>query len=60
MASARVLPCSTPYWSKLLMPHSAPWTTVWCSYSATSWPSTDGDSSGAMITVDGRLPGSSR
>ena len=36
------LPSSTPHWSKLLMPHSAPLVNTRCSYSAISAPSARG------------------
>ena len=42
---ARTLPSSTPHWSKESMFQTAPWTNTLCSYSAISWPSTDGVSS---------------
>ena len=39
---ASALPSSTPHWSKLLTPHTPPWTNTMCSYRAISWPSTVG------------------
>ncbi len=60
MALARTFPSSTPHWSKLLIPQIAPWTSTLCSYRAISCPSTDGDSRGHRIVVEGMLPGKVR
>jgi hypothetical protein len=42
------------------MPQTTPCTNVMCSYSAISWPSTDGVSDGARIDVVGRFPEKTR
>lgn len=50
------LPSSTPHWSKELMPQTKPDTATRCSYSASSWPSVKGVSSGSSRLSEGRLP----
>ena len=54
---ASTLPSSTPHWSKLLMPHSAPLTNTRCSCRAISAPSDVGVSASSNRKVLGRLPG---
>ena len=54
------LPSSTPHWSKLLMPHSAPLVKTRCSYSAISAPRLRGVSCSSSSVVLGRLPGKVR
>src|SRR5574337_209586 len=57
---ASALPSSTPHWSKLLIPHSAPLTKTRCSYSAISAPSDRGVNRSSTSVVLGRLPGKLR
>ena len=57
MSFASTLPSSTPHWSKLLMPHSAPLVNTRCSYSARKAPSASGVSFSNTKKVLGRLPG---
>ena len=60
MSLASTLPSSTPHWSKLLMPQSAPLANTRCSYSAISAPRLAGVSSFEQQEVLGRLPGKVR
>mmetsp|Transcript_31668 Transcript_31668/g.51111 ORF Transcript_31668/g.51111 Transcript_31668/m.51111 type:complete len:200 (-) Transcript_31668:1211-1810(-) len=53
---ASTLPSSTPHWSKLLIPHTKPSTTVRCSYIANNWPSTYAFNCGKRRLEEGRLP----
>ena len=58
MSLASTLPSSTPHWSKLLMPQSAPLVNTRCSYSAISAPSAARRQLlAAAKKVLGRLPG---